>query len=81
MASITIRNMDPEVKARLRVRAAQHNRSMEEEVRVILRDVTFGSGKKNASFLDVVREAVEPYGGFELELPLRDEYPNVEDID
>jgi hypothetical protein len=54
---------------------------MEEEVRVILRDVTFGSGKKNASFLDIVREAVEPYGGFELELPLRDEYPNVEDID
>ena len=81
MPSITIRNIDPEVKARLRVRAAQNNRSMEEEARVILRDVTFGSGKKNASFLGVVRDAVEPYGGFDLELPPRDEYPNVEDID
>ena len=34
MASITIRNLDDEVKTRLRVRAAQHHRSMEEEVRL-----------------------------------------------
>ena len=32
MASITIRNLDDEVRTRLRVRAAEHNRSMEEEV-------------------------------------------------
>jgi len=36
MASITIRNLDDEVKAKLRLRAAYHGRSMEEEVRVIL---------------------------------------------
>ena len=37
MASITIRNLDDGVKTRLRIRAAEHGRSMEEEARVILR--------------------------------------------
>lgn len=38
MASITIRNLDEEVKSRVRVQAAEHHRSMEEEARLILRD-------------------------------------------
>jgi len=33
VASITIRNLDDDIKQRLRVRAAQHGRSMEEEAR------------------------------------------------
>ena len=37
MASITIRNLDDTVKARLRMAAARHGCSMEEEVRRILR--------------------------------------------
>ena len=37
MASLTIRNLEDSVKARLRVQAAQHGRSMEEEARHILR--------------------------------------------
>ena len=37
MSSITVRDLDPAIKERLRVRAARHGRSMEEEVRVILR--------------------------------------------
>lgn len=37
MASITIRNLDDDLKRRLRVRAAENGRSMEEEVREILR--------------------------------------------
>jgi hypothetical protein len=32
-----IRNIDENLRARLRVRAAEHGRSMEEEVRTILR--------------------------------------------
>ena len=36
MASITIRNLDDEVKQRLRVRAAEHGNSMEQEARDIL---------------------------------------------
>jgi hypothetical protein len=33
MASITIRNLDEDTKRRLRIRAAEHGRSMEEEAR------------------------------------------------
>lgn len=36
MASITIRNLDVSIKEKLRLRAAAHGRSMEEEVRLIL---------------------------------------------
>lgn len=37
MAVMTIRNIDDAIKARLRVRAALHGRSMEDEARDILR--------------------------------------------
>ena len=37
MTSITIRNLDDDLKRRLRTRAAENGRSMEEEVREILR--------------------------------------------
>ncbi len=36
MASITIRNLDDTTKEKLRLRAAAHGRSMEEEVRLLL---------------------------------------------
>ena len=37
MASITVRNLAEGLKNRLRIRAAQHGRSMEQEARDILR--------------------------------------------
>lgn len=77
MASITIRNIEDELKSRLRVQAAQNNRSMEEEVRVILREALQVNQIKSASLADIVREAVEPYGGFEIELPERDQIRSV----
>ncbi len=36
MATLTVRNLDDAVKARLRVRAAENGRSVEAEVRAIL---------------------------------------------
>ncbi len=39
MATLTIRDLDDELKAQLRIRAAEHGRSMEAEVRAILRTV------------------------------------------
>ena len=48
MASITIRNLDSKVKTQLRIRAAGHGRSMEEEARMILREaVEREEGPKN----------------------------------
>ncbi len=38
MSTLTIRNIDDDLKASLRVRAALHGKSMEEEVRSILRE-------------------------------------------
>jgi len=38
MAQFVVRNIEAEVKARLQRRAARHGRSMEEEVRDILRN-------------------------------------------
>ena len=40
MATITIRNLDDEVKRKLRLRAARHDRSMEAEARAILSKAT-----------------------------------------
>lgn len=42
MASLTIRNIDDTIKERLRVRAAMHGHSMEEEARVILKTAVGG---------------------------------------
>ena len=42
MATLTIRNIDDAIKDRLRVRAAMHGHSMEEEVRSILRKAVGG---------------------------------------
>lgn len=38
MAVVSIRDLDDEVRERLKVRAAQHGRSMEAEIRAILTD-------------------------------------------
>ena len=38
MASLTVRQLDDTLKKLLRLRAARHGRSMEDEVRVILRE-------------------------------------------
>jgi len=38
IATLTIRGLDPETHARLRVEAARHGRSMEAEVRAILQE-------------------------------------------
>ena len=71
MASITIRNLDDEVKTRLRVRAASNGRSMEEEARNILREATEEeAGPRNLA--QAVRERFAPYGGVELEIPPRE---------
>jgi phosphopantothenoylcysteine decarboxylase/phosphopantothenate--cysteine ligase len=40
MASLTVRQLDEALKVRLRLRAARHGRSMEDEIRGILREAT-----------------------------------------
>ncbi len=45
MAQVVVRNIDDDVKARLKHRAAQHGWSMEEEVRQILRKAVAETGQ------------------------------------
>ncbi len=71
MASITIRNIDAEVKTRLRVRAAEHSRSMEEETRIILREAVSDGKAGPRDLAKFTRECFAPLGGIDLELPPR----------
>lgn len=68
MASIVIRRLDDEVKARLRVRAAANGASMEEEVWLILREAVAPKAEPE-NLAGLIREYFEPLGGVELELP------------
>ena len=74
MASITIRNLDDEVKTRLRVRAASHGRSMEEEARQILSEAVEREAAPT-NLAAAIRDRFAPLGGVELELPLRQPMP------
>ena len=72
MASITIRQLGDRTKQRLRVRAALHGRSMEEEAREILRCALAEELDGTDSLADIVRRCMAPAGGVELELPPRE---------
>lgn len=76
MATMTIRNIDDQLKARLRVQAAQHGRSMEDEARDILRAALSAEPSRSPSLASVIRERVSVYGGVELELPAREAMRN-----
>ena len=71
MGSTTIRNLDDEVKTRLRTRAAGNGRSMEEEARLILRDAV-GRRPSSENLSSIIRTRFGPSNGVELELPPRE---------
>ncbi len=72
MATMTIRNLDEKVKARLRVQAAMHGRSMEDEARDILRAALSEVPEDGHTLISAIRSRIEPLGGVELELPERE---------
>ena len=71
MASITIRNLDDGVKTKLRVRAATNGRSMEEEVRTILREAVEREGLEKGLGTKL-HELFKPFGAVKLEIPPRE---------
>lgn len=72
MASLNIRQLEPALKERLRVRAAQHGRSMEAEARAILKEALAAPPPMTgAELLESIRRRFAPLGGVELELPPR----------
>jgi antitoxin FitA len=72
-ALLTIRNLDPAIKERLRVCAAQHGRSMEAETRGIPQTATRPPDRSpERSLYERIRARFEPVGGVDLELPPRE---------
>jgi plasmid stability protein len=72
MATLTIRNLNPATKERLRVRAAEHGHSMEAEARRILQTALGESPRPPARNLyETIHARFAALGGVDLDLPPR----------
>jgi antitoxin FitA len=73
MSSITVRNLDESVKTGLKIRAARHGWSMEQEVRQILQNTLAADtgGVVSVSFAERVNQRFKGLELDELPLPVR----------
>ena len=71
MASITIRQLEENTKRKLRIRAAHHGRSMEQEAREILKSALSQPEEQPKDLVEVIRRRFAKYGGVELKIPPR----------
>lgn len=69
MAQLLVRNIEEGVKTRLKRRAKQHGRSLEEEVRDILRDAAQERNPKSGGGLGTEIAAMFSAIGVEFEIP------------
>ena len=69
---MTIRGLDDEVRDRLRIRAAQHGRSMEAEVRAILTEAVESPVER--TLIEALLAMREALGGLELDIPPRTDH-------
>jgi plasmid stability protein len=83
MSSITIRNLDDSLKASLRLRAAQHGLSMEQEVRNILQTTlsTEISSASGLTFAQRINQRFKGLGVEALHLPARQTARSLPDFD
>ena len=72
MASITVRNIDDGLKRRLRIRAAENGRSMEQEAREILKTALDEESEPGGNLGTLIHERFKRFGGVELEIPPRE---------
>ena len=71
MASITVRNLEEGLERRLRIRAAENGRSMEQEVTDILKTAPDQEPTTSANLASAIRARFAPLGGVKLNLPPR----------
>ena len=73
MSTLTVRNLDDSIKLGLRMRAAQHGWSMEQEVRHILQTVVSGNTPEDLarSFAERVNQRFKGLGANDLPIPHR----------
>lgn len=79
MASITIRNLDATLKAKLRMRAARHGRSMEDEVRNILRAALAHESVADQNLVERIQARFAALSGEDLPQPPREQIRNPPD--
>ncbi len=65
MPALTIRNVPEETKKRLRIRAAEHGRSMEAELRAIL-ESALGKPEPPENLGEAIHRRFAAIGGFEM---------------
>jgi plasmid stability protein len=70
--AVTIRGLAPDLKNRLRVRAAHNDRSMEAEARAILEAAVASPEEDPTDLAAFARGLFAPLGGVELDLPARE---------
>jgi antitoxin FitA len=75
MASITIRQLPETTKRKLRMRAARHGRSMEQEAREILTSALSQPEEQPKDLGKAIHDLFAPFGGVELEIPPREPIP------
>src|SRR5437667_3614325 len=76
MASLLIRNVDEALHLRLKARAAEHRRSLEEEARELLRAVVaWQEASARENLVDITRRLFDPEHGTDLDIPLRGASP------
>ena len=61
--TLTIRSVDPALKEELRARAACHGRSMEAELRRILKEALGGEKRAEPTLAEAIRRRFLPLGG------------------
>jgi plasmid stability protein len=71
MASITIRRLEENTKKKLRLRAARHGHSMEQEARELLEAALSKEEAKPKNIGRAIRDIFEPLGGVDLKIPPR----------
>ena len=81
MATLTIRQLDEKTKSRLRIRAAHHGRSMEEEAREILRSTLTASSRPKWNLADAIHRRFAAFGGIELLPVKRDALRDIPDFE
>ena len=80
MTTLTIRNVEPVIKDKLRLAAAAHGRSMEEEVRSILRAVLTQPAAPR-SLGSRIHARFAALGGIDMALPERSDLPRAANFD
>lgn len=80
MATLIIRNLDDQIKQKLRMRAAEHAISMEQEARQILAEALVETASGEVNLAQRIHHRFAMLGGVDLPLPDRHEAPRALDL-